>query len=260
MIYAKKNSEYFLALPAIDATSPASYNSGITPVADAYSKDGAGIWAALVITDPVTEIGSSGVYEVTISASEMNHDKVLVKFAVAGMADDAYIFDLQDKTVDDLNDITAQDTRDAMQLAPTVDSPAAGSVDLSLDNIEADSNELQLNQGDWATAVDFATETKQDQGLALMDDLAIRKNTSGILHIEMVLEADHVTPAVGLTVTAQRLFDNGSYAAVVGTINEVSNGTYRFNYVAADSNGDTVTWKFSSATADDTKITFMTVE
>jgi len=37
-----------------------------------------------------------------------------------------------------LNDLTAQDVRDAMKLAPTAGDPAAGSVDIHLDNIEED--------------------------------------------------------------------------------------------------------------------------
>ena len=95
---------------------------------------------------------------------------------------------------------------------------------------------------------------------ALIDDLAVKKNTAGLLHIEMVLTSDHVTPATGLIVTAQRLIDSGVYANVAGTITEVSNGAYRFDYLAADANGDVITWKFSSATADDTKLTFKTVQ
>lgn len=95
---------------------------------------------------------------------------------------------------------------------------------------------------------------------AIIDDLAIKKNTSGLLHIEIVLTSDHVTPATGLTVTAQRLIDSGVYTAVSGTMTEISNGTYRFDYLAADANGDIITWRFSEATADDTKVTFKTVQ
>ena len=41
--------------------------------------------------------------------------------------------------------LTQQQVRDAMKLAPTAGSPAAGSVDDHLDNIEADTNELQTD-------------------------------------------------------------------------------------------------------------------
>lgn len=108
-------------------------------------------------------------------------------------------------------------------------------------------------------ALDTAQDAQHASTRAVVDDLAIKKNTSGLLHIEMVLTSDHITPAPGLTVTAQRLIDNGTYASVSGAMTEVSNGTYRFDYLAADCNGTTVTWRFSSGTADDTKVTFRTV-
>ena len=94
---------------------------------------------------------------------------------------------------------------------------------------------------------------------ALIDDLAVKKNATFTLHFEMVLASDHVTPATGLTVTGQAVLDSGSYGAVAGTITEISNGTYRFDALAADTNGDMGTWRFSSATADDTKVSFKTV-
>jgi hypothetical protein len=76
----------------------------------------------------------------------------------------------------------------------------------------------------------------------------------------MVLTSDHVTPATGLTVTGQRSVDGGAFATVTGTIAEVSNGIYQFDAVAADTNGDFITWRFSSATADDTFVSFKTVQ
>ena len=109
MIIAKKGVAYYLSFPCIDSTTPESYKSGVSPVDTAYYKDGAGAWTSLAITDTASEIGSTGVYEIDLSASELNHDKVIIKFAVSGMADDAYQFDLRTKLVDDLNDVsTAQ--------------------------------------------------------------------------------------------------------------------------------------------------------
>lgn len=118
---------------------------------------------------------------------------------------------------------------------------------------------ITFNSDDISTNVGLVLEDTGTNLPALIDDLAIKKNTAGLLHVEMVLTSDHVTPATGLTVTAQRLIDGGIYAAVAGTMTEISNGTYRFDYLAADSNGDMITWKFSTATADDTKVTFKTV-
>lgn len=102
MIIAKKNTAYYLSFPAIDSASPGSFKTGLSPVDTAYYKDGAGAWTSLAIADTATEIGSTGVYEIDLTASEMNHDKVLIKFAVSGMADDAYQFDLRAQITDDL--------------------------------------------------------------------------------------------------------------------------------------------------------------
>jgi hypothetical protein len=102
MISHKKNTAYYLSFPAIDSTTPASYKSGLSPVDTAYYKDGAGAWTSLAIADTATEIGSTGVYEIDLSASELNHDKVFVKFSVSGMADDGYMFDLTANGIDDL--------------------------------------------------------------------------------------------------------------------------------------------------------------
>ena len=46
--------------------------------------------------------------------------------------------------IDALNDLTAQQIRDAMKLAPTAGAPAAGSVDTHLDDIEADTAQIGL--------------------------------------------------------------------------------------------------------------------
>lgn len=95
---------------------------------------------------------------------------------------------------------------------------------------------------------------------ALIDDLAVKKNaTFSNFEFLMVLTSDHVTPATGLTVTGQRSIDGAAFAGVTGVIAEVSNGIYQFDAVAADTNGDVITWRFSSATADDTFVTFKTV-
>lgn len=74
----------------------------------------------------------------------------------------------------------------------------------------------------------------------------------------MVLTSDHVTAATGLTVTGERSIDAGAFASVAGTIAEISDGFYQFDALAADTNGDVITWKFSSATADDTSVPFKT--
>lgn len=153
-----------------------------------------------------------------------------------------------------------------------------------------DTLEAIRDRGDaaWVTATGFATETKQDatdlviaelttQGdtneakldtlttnLATLDTavdaLAIKKNAAfSNFEFLMVLTSDHVSPATGLTVTGERSIDGGAFASVSGAIAEVSNGIYQFDALAADTNGDVITWRFSSATADDAFVTFKTI-
>lgn len=99
----KKNTPYYLAFPMVDSATPANFKTGLSPVDTAYYKDGAGAWTSLAITDTASEIASTGVYEIDLAAGEMNHDQVLVKFAVAGAADTAFLFDMRTKLVSDLN-------------------------------------------------------------------------------------------------------------------------------------------------------------
>lgn len=94
----------------------------------------------------------------------------------------------------------------------------------------------------------------------LINNLAITKNQPfNNFEFLMQLASDGRTPAVGLTVTGQRSIDGGAFTAVSGSISEVSNGIYQFDALAADTNGDVITWRFSAATADDTFVTFQTV-
>jgi len=76
----------------VDSSVPSVFKSGVSPVDIAYYKDGAGAWTSLAITDTATEIGSTGLYELDLTASELNHDYVIIKFAVSGAADTAFLF------------------------------------------------------------------------------------------------------------------------------------------------------------------------
>lgn len=159
MIIAKKGVIFYHSFPAISTASPESYNTGITPVIEAYYKDGVGAWTSLAIADAVTEIGTTGVYEVDLSATETNHDKVMMKIATTGMVDDAYMINFQDKLVDDLNDLATTDTIANVTLVgtTTLNTDMRGTnnaateskqdiIDTNVDLILLDTNELQT---DW---------------------------------------------------------------------------------------------------------------
>lgn len=300
MIVAKKNESYYLTFPAIDSTTPASYKTGLSPVDTAYYKDGAGAWTSLSITDTATEIGSTGVYEIDLTAAELNHDRVIIKFSVSGMADDAYQFDLQTKLVDDLNDIAATDivsggaintTSGAVDTVTTntdmrgTDSAATASAlataQNDLDTITgADGVTLATTQALYApnkTAPDNAgiagiqadldnatdglgaLKTLIDAIQVDVDSMGITKNAAfSNFEFPMVLTSDHYTAATSKTVTGERSIDGGAFASVSGTIAEVGSGVYQCDLLAADTNGDVITYKFSATDCDDTIITITT--
>ena len=121
-------------------------------------------------------------------------------------------------------------------------------------------NDLDVNvasmDADTLNASALATDAVNEISRAI----GIQKNTAfPDIPFLMVLTSDHVTPATGLTVTGTMRIDNASFVAVNGTITEVANGIYEFDALAADTNGDKITYRFISATADDTFVTIKTV-
>lgn len=83
-----KNSAAHFSLPIRTAATPATFLTGATAADDAYYKDGAGAWTALAITDTFAEIGTTGVYEISLTAGEMNHDQVIIKVTATLGQDD----------------------------------------------------------------------------------------------------------------------------------------------------------------------------
>lgn len=102
VIRHKKNTVYYLAVPMIDSETPASFKTGLTVTDTAYYKDGAGAWAALAITDTFSEIGATGIYEIDLTAAELNHDQVIIKLTSAGAADSLVIFEMDSIEIDDI--------------------------------------------------------------------------------------------------------------------------------------------------------------
>lgn len=95
IIFHKKNTRFDLAFPLQNATTPRIFLTGLSPTITAYSQDGAAAWAILSIADTVSEISTIGVYELTLTAAELNHDRVIIKFIPGATSlDVAVIFDL----------------------------------------------------------------------------------------------------------------------------------------------------------------------
>lgn len=99
----KKNTAFELAFPMVDSATPANFKTGLSPTDVGYYKDGAGAWTALAITDTATEIGTTGVYEISLTATpEMNHDWVFIKFMATGAADTLITFKMFANNIDDV--------------------------------------------------------------------------------------------------------------------------------------------------------------
>jgi hypothetical protein len=103
------------------------------------------------------------------------------------------------------------------------------------------------------TAQDTQHGTTQSAVAAVQADLPTRitKNTAlAGFPFTMVDDADHVTGATGLTVTATRSLDGAAFGACANAVSEVANGVYKIDLAAGDLNGNTVTLKFTATGAD----------
>lgn len=124
--YRKKNTATYYAEPMIDTTTPAQFVTGETVTDTAYYKDGAGAWTSLAITDTFSEIGTTGIYEIDLTAGEMNHDQIIIKMTSTNGADNLIVITTGDAEIDDLVRSTTP--------ANTLDVNATGEAGIDLDN------------------------------------------------------------------------------------------------------------------------------
>ena len=99
--------------------------------------------------------------------------------------------------------LTSQQVRDSLKLAPTAGAPAAGSIDEHLDNIEADTNELQTDDTPAAiAALDAVVDTvKAETALILVDTAEIGTAGAGLTNIGTIATVTTVTNEVTADVT-----------------------------------------------------------
>jgi hypothetical protein len=89
--------------------------------------------------------------------------------------------------------------------------------------------------------------------------LFIKKNTAlNNFEFLMVQSTNHITPATGLTVTAQRSIDGAAFGSCSNAVSELSNGIYILNISASDVNGTVITFMFSATGADIRYLTVVT--
>ena len=76
----------------------------------------------------------------------------------------------------------------------------------------------------------------------------------------MVLSSDHITSAIGKTVTGTISKDGGSFVGITNTITEVSNGMYTIGsgFTSTEMNANIITLQFSNTDCDTRTITIIT--
>ena len=90
--------------------------------------------------------------------------------------------------------------------------------------------------------------------------IGIQKNTAkNDIEFLMVDSTDDISGKTGLTITATRSIDGGSFGAITGSTAEVANGIYQLDASAADLNGNIITFRFTGSGANDTFLTIATV-
>ncbi|MDH3375362.1 MAG: hypothetical protein OEQ39_00125 [Gammaproteobacteria bacterium] len=129
-IFRKKNEATVIAFPMINTATPDAFDTGETVTDTAYYSDAGGAWTSLAITDTVAEIGTTGMYELSLTAGEMNHDNIIIKFTSTNAADTAVVIRTRAVDEDDLVRATTP--------ANTLDIDASGNVNADL--IAAQSN------------------------------------------------------------------------------------------------------------------------
>lgn len=151
----KKNVAAEIEFPMYDISEPGLMLTGLTVTDTAYYRDG-GSWTSLSISDSVSEIGSTGMYQISLSAGELNHDQIVIKFSsMSGgtlLAPELmYVIKTYDADVDDLVRSTTP--------ANTLDVAATGEVGLDFGNTTGTHPNVNL-------ADDAITSAKYDETTA----------------------------------------------------------------------------------------------
>jgi hypothetical protein len=136
-IFRKKNEATVIAFPMVTTASPDTFDTGETVSDDGYYSDAGGAWTTLGgITDTVSEIGSTGLYELSLTAGEMDHDNIIIKFTSTNAADTAVIIRTRAVDEDDLVRATTP--------ANTLDVSATGEAGVDWANVGGQSTSVDL--------------------------------------------------------------------------------------------------------------------
>lgn len=139
----EKNKATRIAFPMVDSATPASFKTGETVADTGFSSDAGAAYISLAIAATVSEVGSTGMYELALTAAEMNHDQIIIKFTSTNAADQGIIINT------DLSAIKTVSLAELPQAAPTAAPDLEAAVMLlymSLrDKLDVDSSEMRIH-------------------------------------------------------------------------------------------------------------------
>lgn len=207
--------------------------TGASGLDSEVSKDG-GTFADC--TNEATEIAtSSGVYYLDLTSTEMNADTVAVLVKSSSTGAVPVTLSIYPQESGDIKVDVQSWTGTAVASPDTAGYPKV--------TIKSGTGtgELSLTSG----KVVLNTNLKKNQALSNY-------------HFLMTDSTNHA-PATGLTVTATRCLDNGSFGSgTLSSVTEISAGIYRIDLGAGDMNGNVVTLRFTATGADDLFVTLIT--
>ena len=194
-------------------------------------------------------IGSSELANSAITSSV-----IAVNAIGAPQLDVSAVNEIRDSIINDATTFAGADIDAAItsRLAPTVaartlDVAATGEAGVDLNNVLGTLDAAEIGT-DAIGSSELATSAVEEIARAINPQ---QNSAFSDITFEMYDSTNH-NPATGLTVTGERSLDGGAYAAVTGTIAEISDGTYQIDPSAADMNGALIVFRFSAAATDDT--------
>lgn len=107
MAKPQKNVQCTLIFAMLSTSSPGTFASAQTVSKTAYYQDGTGAFTSLTIAGSPSEIGSTGLYALTLTAAEMNHDKIVIKLTSSGGQDNYLFMELDAAGIDNVKADTA---------------------------------------------------------------------------------------------------------------------------------------------------------
>ena len=195
-IFRKKNEATELVFPMVSTANPEDFITGETVTDTAYYHDG-GSWTSLAISDAVSEIGSTGVYQLSMAQAEMNHDLIMIKLTATNSADSLIIIRTRGADEDDFATASALSTAqadldiltgtDGVTLATSqpnyapATASALSTAQTDLDTLTgADGVILATSQPNYAPATASALATTDGKVDTAQADLDILTGTDGV--------------------------------------------------------------------------------